>query len=189
MICIRLIWILTLVLSLNSFGQNHAQHNEASEKSAKPRAVVIFMAVDCPVTQKYMSTIKSLALQYQNQISVTGYFPAGLTRQSEKQFRKEYKIPDIIKLVDDKSHQMTVKLNASITPEVFLLSVTGEVLYSGAIDNWFFELGRYRPEITENYLIDAITATLNQKVPAVTKTTAIGCFIQNKKQDNGHHQH
>lgn len=136
-----------------------------------------------------MSTIKSLALQYQNQISVTGYFPAGLTRQSEKQFRKEYKIPDIIKLVDDKSHQMTVKLNASITPEVFLLSVTGEVLYSGAIDNWFFELGRYRPEITENYLIDAITATLNQKAPTVTKTTAIGCFIQNKKQDNGHHQH
>lgn len=189
MICIRLIWVLMLVLSLKSFGQHHANHNEASEKSAMPSAMVIFMAVDCPVTQKYMSTIKSLALHYQNQISVTGYFPAGLTRQAEKQFRKEYNIPDMIKLVDDEPHQMTVKLNASITPEVFLLSVTGEVLYSGAIDNWFFELGRYRPEVTENYLIDAITATLNQKVPIVTKTTAIGCFIQKKKQDKGHHQH
>ncbi|MBX2896579.1 MAG: hypothetical protein KF763_14135 [Cyclobacteriaceae bacterium] len=136
-----------------------------------------------------MSTIKALALQFQNRISVTGYFPAGLTRQQEKQFRKEYKLPATIGLVDDKSHRMTNKLAASITPEVFLLSATGGVLYSGAIDNWFFELGRYRPEVTEHYLLDAIKATLNQTAPPVEKTTAVGCFIQSKKAAKGHHQH
>ncbi|MBX2914872.1 MAG: hypothetical protein KF856_06320 [Cyclobacteriaceae bacterium] len=136
-----------------------------------------------------MSTIKALALQFQNRISVTGCFPAGLTRQQEKQFRSEYNIPALIRLVDDKSHRITKKLAATITPEVFLLSGSEEVLYSGAIDNWFFELGRYRPEITEHYLLDAITATLNQTTPAVTKTTAIGCFIQQKRDDKNHHQH
>lgn len=179
-----------IVVGLSSFGQNHTQHTEDTEKPVnRPSEIVIFMAVDCPVTQKYMSTIKSLALHYQNQISVTGYFPAGLTRQNEKQFRKEFRIPDIIKLIDDKSHLMTDKLVASITPEVFLLTANGEVLYSGAIDNWFFELGRYRPEVTENYLKDAITATLNKTLPTVTKTTAIGCFIQKKQPGTGHHQH
>jgi hypothetical protein len=187
MIRAKLIWILTFMISFSGSGQSH---DESIEKLAnQPRKIIIFMAVDCPVTQKYVSTIKSLALRYQNQISILGYFPAGLSRQSEREFRRGYNIPDLIELVDDKSHKMTKKLGASITPQAFLLSLNDEVLYSGAIDNWFFELGRYRPEVTENYLIDAVAATLNQTPPPVTKTKAIGCFIQMKKQDKHHHQH
>lgn len=186
----KLIWILPFVCSLNSFGQNHLDHADGNKRlTDKSGVIAIFMAVDCPVTQKYMSTIKSLELKYHNQLSITGYFPAGLTKKEAKQFRKEYKLPANIKLVDDKLHQMTQHLNATITPEVFLMNNKGEVLYSGAIDNWFFELGRYRPEITENYLIDAIEATLNQTTLGVTKTTAIGCFIQKTADENKLHQH
>ncbi|HMR56217.1 MAG TPA: redoxin domain-containing protein [Cyclobacteriaceae bacterium] len=176
-----------LIFLLGVTGQ--AQHNQHVTSEGNPTAIVIFMAVDCPVTQKYMHTVKSIAHLYQNKISVTGYFPAGLTRKTERQFRKEYKLPGLIKLVDDKEHTVTNRFGATITPEVFLLDKEGRILYSGAIDNWFFELGRYRPEITENYLRDAINSCLEGKLPAITKTTAIGCFIQQIKTPNQMHQH
>ncbi len=179
---------LLLVVVINSFAQHHHASEDNNTPAGKPIAIIIFMAVDCPVTQKYMNTIKSIALRYQGEISVTGYFPAGLTRKTEKQFRREYNIPDIIRLVDDKAHQATEKFGATITPEVFLISESDKVLYSGAIDNWFFELGRYRVEITENYLLDAIEATKKGNMPPITRTEAVGCFIQ-KLKGNSTHQH
>ena len=59
-----------------------------------------------------------------------------------------------------------------------------EVIYRGAIDNWFYELGRYRLEITDHYLIDAINASLDGKKPALTKTEALGCFIQRSEKED-----
>lgn len=150
------------------------------------------MAVDCPITQKYMGTIKELATRYQaKKISVVGYFPAGLSRKESKAFRTEYQVPEIIQFVDDKKHIMTDKYSATITPEVVLLDTNQQVIYQGAIDNWFFELGRYRLEITEHYLVDAIEASLKGQPPPVKKTEAIGCFIQGvsvKGTDHHHHE-
>jgi len=166
-----------------------AQHDPPTMPSiAPPDKVIIFMAVDCPVTQKYMATIKELAQQYQSHsISVIGYFPAGLTKKESKAFRKEYQIPEMIQFMDDKRHVMTDKYGATITPEVVLLDKKQQVIYQGAIDNWFFELGRYRLEITEYYLKDAIEASLHGQSLSVKKTEAIGCFIQGVSED--HHQH
>ena len=181
--------VFLLLIGTTCFAQHQHHQPENADGNAKPTTILIFMAVDCPVTQKYMNTIKMLASRYKDRISVTGYFPAGLPRKTETSFRSEYEIPEHIKLVDDKNHHITKKLGATITPEVFLLSDGGEVLYSGAIDNWFFELGRYRPEITENYLVDAIEAALTGKVAAITKTTAIGCFIQQAGDEKKKHEH
>jgi len=169
-----------------------AQHDHVGMSSSQPPdKIIIFMAVDCPITQKYMGTIKELAQKYQSQqISVVGYFPAGLSKKGAKQFRQEYQVPDIIQFIDDKKHIMTNKYSATITPEVILIDKNQQVIYQGSIDNWFFELGRYRLEITEHYLIDAIEASLKGNQPSVKKTEAIGCFIQgttvNKTE---HHQH
>ena len=137
-----------------------------------------------------MSSIKELAHKYSpHQITVTGYFPAGLTKRGERDFRREYHIPPFIKLVDDRKMLMTEKLDARVTPEAFILDKNQKVVYRGAIDNWFYELGRYRLTITENYLIDAIEASLQGKVPAIKRTEAIGCYIQraSNKMEKQHH--
>lgn len=168
-----------------------AQHEHHKvETTQAPYTVIIFMAVDCPITQKYMATIKELARKYQpQQISVVGYFPAGLSRKQEKEFRQEYQVPVNIKFVDDKKHEVTNRYTATITPEVVLIDKNQQVIYQGSIDNWFFELGRYRPEITEYYLEDAIEASLHGLQPSVLKTEAIGCFIQGISRKTEHHQH
>jgi len=168
-----------------------SQHEHPVASPQGPFQIIIFMAVDCPITQKYMGTIKELAQRYSNQqIVVIGYFPAGLSKKGAKQFRQEYLVPEIIRFVDDNKHVAMKKYGATITPEAVLVDRNQHVIYQGAIDNWFFELGRYRLEITEYYLIDAIEASLMGKEPSVKKTEAIGCFIQGATVDKKeHHQH
>lgn len=180
-------FILISLISVSALAQ-HDHHKQTSTQS--PYTAIIFMAVDCPITQKYMAAIKGLALKYQSQqISVVGYFPAGLSKKQEKEFRQEYQVPEMIKFVDDKKHEVTNKYEATITPEVVLIDKNQQVIYQGAIDNWFFELGRYRLEITEHYLIDAIEASVNGLQPSVKKTEAIGCFIQGAAKKTEHHLH
>ena len=166
----------------------HDHHNMPASQA--PHQVIIFMAVDCPITQKYMATIKELARKYQSrQIALVGYFPAGLSKKQEKAFRKEYQVSDSIKFIDDKKHVITNKYGATITPEAVLVDKDQQVIYQGAIDNWFFELGRYRLQVTEHYLIDAIDVSLKGQPPAIKKTEAIGCFIQGVtvKAEHQHH--
>jgi hypothetical protein len=181
--------ILLLFFAHALYAQHdHQQHMMAAPE--KPFQVIIFMAVDCPITQKYMTAFKELAARYESQqITLTGYFPAGLTKKGEKEFRAEYQIPELIKLVDDKKREVTVNYNATITPEVVLIDKNQRVIYQGAFDNWFFELGRYRLEVTEHYLIDAIEAALKGEMPAITKTEAIGCFIQQTAKSSEHQHH
>lgn len=183
MIRVGFLAVLQVLVAIACYGQ----HSPDDDLISKPKAIIIFMAVDCPVTQKYLKTIKVLAHQYES-IQIIGYFPNGLTDSGARKFRREYSIPKSIHLIDDKSHLMTDKLNAAITPEVFLIGENENVLYSGAIDNWFFELGRYRPVITSNYLIDAIESTRKGMVPKIRKTEAIGCIIQ-KSGNNHDHEH
>jgi len=179
-----------VVLLLISWALNAQHEHHAASDVGAPDKIILFMAVDCPITQKYMGKIKELANTYQGQIEVVGYFPAGLSKKQANEFRREYQVSEIIRFVDDKKHTMTNKYGATITPEVVLLDKNQNVIYQGAIDNWFFELGRYRLEITEHYLIDAIDAAMHGKQPALSKTEAIGCFIQGvSSKSEHHHQH
>ncbi len=168
------LFFLVWLISVSAYSQHH--HETTIEKNIPQ--VVLFMAIDCPITQKYLASIKEIAAQFSNkEVRITGYFPAGLTRKEEAAFRLEYQIPKLIEFVDDKKHVWTEKLHAKVTPEVFVIS-NNQVVYKGAIDNWFYELGRYRLKITEHYLIDAINAALNGTKPDIGETEAVGCSIQ-----------
>jgi hypothetical protein len=61
-----------------------------------------------------------------------------------------------------------------------LFDRSGNEIYRGAIDNWFFALGKYRNETTEHYLENAIQAMLDSRLPEIRKTEAVGCFIEKK---------
>jgi hypothetical protein len=93
-----------------------------------------------------------------------------------KEFNSIYKLAT--PFINDKNFKLTKQFNATVTPEVFLLSSTGGILYHGAIDNWYYQLGKNRINITEHYLEDAMLEALQEK--AITKPYAepIGCFIE-----------
>lgn len=81
-------------------------------------------------------------------------------------------------VIIDKKFRLSKKFKASVTPEVFLLNEKEQVLYHGAIDNWYYALGKNRLEISDHYLDDAVTQALNQQPIIRPFVKPVGCFIE-----------
>jgi len=144
----------------------------ASEKNT----VILFLGTDCPITQKYIARIKEIVDRFDSTTDFYGVFPEQFSMKEIRRFKKDYKVP--IHFLRDAKMEMAHFLGATVTPEVFLLDGQLELQYQGAIDNWFYELGKNRRNTTEQYLIDALSALDQNQKPPLKQTEAIGCFIQ-----------
>ncbi len=153
--------------------------------------VLLLLGTDCPITQKYIPTIERLRKSFNSSVAFVGIFPKQYAANEVAAFVREYGLsfPCFI------DHQMKIisLTGATVTPEAFLLSPQFQPIYSGAIDNWFYELGSYRTVITEHYLKDAIDSHLQDSPVGTRRTTAIGCLIpagdrsQSAHEKHGHH--
>ncbi len=181
----RPLLILLITLGSNSFslGQTETANNSPDIGFT----VSVFIGVDCPVSQKYITKLNAIYTDYKNRPEIKWVFivPGDVKQRKIKSFAKEYKI--LFPLKSDKpSQNVTGQTGATITPEVFIKRA-GETLYRGAIDNWFYELGKYRQKATSNYLIDALESVLKNQEPEIKETTPIGCLIQ-QSSSQAHHQ-
>lgn len=155
------------------------QNRPFSIPNANQQATVfVFISHECPVTRQYMPLLRQLHGQCQAKgIAFYGIFPQGNYQADElAQFGRLHQVA--FRLLIDRRGKCVDWLGARVVPEVFVLDSAGRVCYSGAIDNQFYAIGKRRPEVTENYLKDALDALLDNKAVAVSKTTAIGCFIE-----------
>jgi thiol-disulfide isomerase/thioredoxin len=137
--------------------------------------MIVFLGVDCPISQKYINSLRNLKNKYLNQISIIGKVPNASNEEIEL-FKKEYKLN--FPLRKDHKNKFVRLLGASVTPEVFILQEGKGLVYYGAIDNWFYELGKNRNVITENYLIDAIENLLVNIPVTQNHVPSVGCFIE-----------
>lgn len=150
-------------------------------------AVLLFLDPDCPVSQKYGNSIRQLAEQFEEKgIHTIAIYPlVQVDTAKVKSFVQEYQY-NFTHLLDPQL-KLTQAIEASVTPEAYLLSESGEVIYHGAINNWFYALGRYRRVVTQHYLKDAVEAYLQQKPVAQQQTEAIGCMIGTGMRPKEHH--
>lgn len=147
--------------------------------------VVVFLGVDCPVSQKYIATLNGLAKAYAKEVRFQAYVPQDISTKAIKRFVKEYQIDFDVQLDADKKH--AASWQATITPEAFLFRMGSKhPIYHGAIDNWFYALGKYRTEATAHYLKQAIELTLQNKPVETSHVQAIGCYIEGNVS---HHSH
>lgn len=141
--------------------------------------VYFFLATTCPISQQYTAYINQFTkMAAEKQIQVMLVFPAekNKIKPAVDRFIQQYKLsaPVII----DKGFKLSKKFNATATPEVFVMNEKDQVLYHGAIDNWFYKLGQNRIQITEHYLDDAIAQALNQQPIIRPYVKPVGCFIE-----------
>lgn len=136
--------------------------------------VIIFLATTCPICQKYAGMLPEMRQKYPT-VTFVGIFTKWETTEDIQQFSKEYNLNFSVFL--DKKHRLLRQLDATTTPEVFLIDEHGKIRYQGAIDNWFYGLGKYRPATTEYYLTEALDAFLAHKPIVQPKTEPIGCVI------------
>ncbi|MCH5718694.1 redoxin domain-containing protein [Niabella hibiscisoli] len=136
---------------------------------------MIFLSVDCPLSQKYTRTLNELSKTFYPDVAFYGVFPDTTSpRKDYSQFQKKYEIP--FELILDKGRKLTKALKAQITPECFVIS-KGEILYHGAIDDWVVGLGKTKSEPKINYLQNAISDVLSNTTPVIDYIKPIGCFI------------
>jgi len=197
----NIIFFIVLLLTYHgSVGQNNNWLSiSLASVEGEPKAVkdilssnglmVFVLDPDCPVSQKYGATIRELSQEYEQQgiTSVAVYPVVGITKDKIRKFAEDYNYPFTHLL--DPQLKFARAISAEVTPEVYLISKDAKLLYRGAIDNWFYELGRYRRIITEHYLKDALKAYLQGETILKDNTQAIGCFIGSGMSDDNARHH
>ena len=161
-----------------SFIPLHGQYESCYETSPDSNInIVVFIAVDCPISQKYIPVLNAIQERYKAQsVAIRSIIPGKIKKGDLQKFVREYDVG--FPVVADKNYKCVKPLGAGTTPEVFVFDDQNSLKYRGAIDNWFYELGGYRKNSTEDYLIDAIESLLAGHDPEPDSTSALGCLIQ-----------
>lgn len=161
--------------TLDDFTLPDSKGKEQSLGSLKGKngAVLIFMAVQCPVSNAYNERMEKLARDYKAKgINVIG-INANVAESADavKAHAAEHKLTFTI--LKDPGNKIADRLGASVTPESYLLDGNNKLLYRGRIDN-----SKNAEGVTSSELRDAIEATLAGKPITKTTANAFGCSIK-----------
>ncbi len=148
--------------------------NNVNHISLNKTTIIIFLSPECPLCKNYLPGLIKLQNSHK-EINFYGVVPGKSYSLKEiSKLKNEYKIN--FELLTDRDKRLSKYLNATTTPEVFLINKMGAITYQGQIDNWASALGQKRLVITEKYLEEAINDLLSGKL-SFKKTIPVGCLI------------
>jgi peroxiredoxin len=161
--------------TLDDFKLPDAEGAEHSLKSltGKNGAVLIFISVQCPVSNGYNERMEKLAVDYKakgvNVIginsNVTEPIAAVKAHAADKHFT--------FTVLKDDGNKIADRLGATRTPEAYVIDASGKLVYHGRIDN-----AQNTASITSNDLRDALDEMLSGKHVSKTGGAAFGCTIK-----------
>lgn len=136
-----------------------------------------FFISDCPACRNNLPKVVELDKKYKGKgLEIIGVvsdpeLEEELLQEALETFGVEFAI------LRDDSLDLAREHGATVTPQAFLYDESGRLIYSGLVDNYYYDFGRHRKNITEFYLEDAIQAALEYRSPEITETEPIGCII------------
>lgn len=135
--------------------------------------VIIFVATQCPVSNAYNSRMEKLYEEYKTKD--VAFIGINSNKQESIEEIKEHAKKNNLNFVilKDFNNIIADKLNASVTPEVFVLNPDFEILYHGRIDD-----SRKEEEVKSEDLKNALNEILAGKKVTKTVTKAFGCTIK-----------
>ena len=141
--------------------------------AGKKGTVLLFIAVQCPVSNAYNERMEKLAQDYKAQgINVIG-INSNVAEDGAacKAHAVENKLTFTI--LKDPGNKIADKLGASVTPEAYLLDGSNKLMYHGRIDN-----SRNAAQVETPDLRNAIDAVIGGKPVEKTEAKAFGCSIK-----------
>jgi len=142
--------------------------------------VIVFLSETCPICKSTTPELRKLYTEFGSKgVEFIGVFPSqtATNENSRKAFAEKYNLP--FKLIDDPQQSLTNRLNAEITPEVFVLNKkNNQLIYRGLIDNSYIRVGKRRSITTEFHLRKALEQFFAGNVDQIKSTEAVGCIIQ-----------
>src|ERR1051326_4231945 len=149
-----------------------AQHSLKS-LAGKNGTVLIFISVQCPVSNAYNERMEKLAEDYKAKgIAVIGINAnASEDAAAVKAHAAEHNLAFTI--LKDPSNKVADKLGASVTPEAYFLDANNKLLYHGLINN-----PRNAAKMKPSDLRNALDGALGGKPVEKTEARAFGCTIK-----------
>lgn len=152
------------------------QKTVALSLDKRPLSLFVFISPECPLCQGYTRSINALREKYKAQINVYGIVPGNAyTVKEVNDFEQTYNIN--FPLLIDTQQSLTRYLGATVTPQAIVLRNNGNLVYTGAIDDWVVSLGKKRLRVSEFYVQQAVEQSLSAGNVTIKKTNAIGCRI------------
>ena len=161
--------------TIDDFTLPDVDNKDHSLKSlaGKNGTVLLFIAVQCPVSNAYNERMEKLAQDYKARgINVIG-INSNVKEDAAavKAHAAEHKLTFTI--LKDPSNKIADKLGASVTPEAYFLDANNKLLYHGRIDN-----ARNVEQLETSDLRNALDAALAGKAIEKTEAKAFGCTIK-----------
>jgi hypothetical protein len=146
-------------------------------KPACRHIVVVFLSVECPVSNTYIPVLNRLAADFSRRgfTFVGAYVDPDADLAAFRGHAKSYAVS--FSTADDRQHRLVRAASAKITPEVAVFSEEGLILYRGRIDDRVGDLGFSRPAATHNDLRDVLEAMAAGKSGPFPSRPGFGCFI------------
>ena len=151
---------------------NGAEHSLKS-LTGKNGAILIFISVQCPVSNGYNERMEKLAEDYKakgiNVVGINSNFTEPVSAVKAHAADKHF----TFEVLKDDGNKIADRLGATRTPEAYLIDAGGKLVYHGRIDN-----SQNTANITSNDLRDAVDELLSGKPISKTGGAAFGCSIK-----------
>jgi hypothetical protein len=142
-----------------------------------PATVLLFTAVDCPISDRYAPEVRRLADRH----AARGvrfwlvYANAGERPDAARMHAEAfgYGLPAVL----DAGGALVDRANATVTPEAAVFDHAGRLVYHGRIDDRYVDFGVDRPTPTTRDLDAALGAVLAGRPVPQASAPAIGCAI------------
>ena len=139
----------------------------------KNGTVLIFVSVQCPVSNGYNERMEKLAQEFKARgIHVVG-INSNVAETPEAIRRHATENNLTFPILKDKGNKVADHLGAQVTPEAFFLDASNKLVYRGRIDN-----SRNVAAVSSNDLREAMDAVLAGSPIAKTQARAFGCSIK-----------
>ena len=161
--------------TIEDFTLPDVDNKDRSLKSlaGKNGTVLIFISVQCPVSNAYNERMEKLAEDYQAKgIAVIGINSnVAEDAAAVKAHAAEHKLA--FPILKDPGNKIADRLGANVTPEAYFIDANNKLLYHGRIDN-----ARNPAQLETNDLRNALDAALGGKPIEKTEAKAFGCSIK-----------
>ena len=170
----------TLSFQPRSLAVSASTGSDSSYETLRKVRVVFLLGADCPISRQYLPFIQEIrnTRQAKGLRKVSLVFcngPAHGHRRIVRAFMKEFGLD--MPWRTDPGNRFAHRIEARVVPEVRVFQ-SGEMVYSGAIDNMFAGLGQRRALTTEHYLLDALEACRMGHLPTQAIRPAYGCLVE-----------
>lgn len=135
--------------------------------------VIMFIATQCPISNDYNTRMAKIADEYSQKgvvfLGINSNKKEDVDEIAEHAKENKFSFP----VLKDVNNIIADKYDAQVTPEIYVVNGSLELLYHGRIDD-----SRKEADVKTHNLINALDEILEGKEVSVKQTKAFGCTIK-----------